>query len=66
MWWHGLDLSGSGQGPVAGSYEDGNELSGFIKVLKFVEWQSNCWLVRTPLHGVSKQVYFVETLSNLV
>jgi hypothetical protein len=27
----GLDSSGSGQGPVAGSCEDGNELSGSMK-----------------------------------
>jgi hypothetical protein len=28
---YGLDSSGSGQGPVAGPSEHGNETSGFIK-----------------------------------
>jgi hypothetical protein len=28
MRWYGLDLSGSGYGPVEGSCEHGNELSG--------------------------------------
>jgi hypothetical protein len=31
MLWCGLDLSGSGQGPVEGSCEDDNEPSGSIK-----------------------------------
>jgi hypothetical protein len=34
---HGLDLSGSGQGPVAGSCEHGNEPSGSIKCLEIIE-----------------------------
>jgi hypothetical protein len=31
VWGCELDSSGSGQGSVAGSYEHGNECSGFIK-----------------------------------
>jgi hypothetical protein len=33
---YGLDSSGLGQGPVAGSYEHGNEPSGTIKAGNFV------------------------------
>jgi hypothetical protein len=33
----GLDSSGSGQGPVAGSCEHGNEPSGSIKVGEFLD-----------------------------
>jgi hypothetical protein len=33
----GMDASGSGQGPVAGSFEHGNEPSGFIKDGKFID-----------------------------
>jgi hypothetical protein len=29
--WYGLNLSGSGYGPVEGCFEHGNEPSGFIK-----------------------------------
>jgi len=29
--WRGLDASGSGQDPVAGACEHGNESSGYIK-----------------------------------
>jgi hypothetical protein len=32
---HGLDLSGAGEGQVAGYCEFGNERSGFIKCRKF-------------------------------
>jgi hypothetical protein len=39
MGWYGLDRSGSGQGPVEGSREHGNEPSGSI-----------CWEVREWLH----------------
>jgi hypothetical protein len=35
MGWHGLDSSGSGQGPVKSSCEPGNELSGSITFWKF-------------------------------
>jgi hypothetical protein len=31
---------------VAGSYEHDNEPSGFIKCWEFLEWLSNCWLLR--------------------
>jgi hypothetical protein len=33
----GLDASGSGQGPVAGSCENGNELSGSLKGVEFFD-----------------------------
>jgi hypothetical protein len=33
----GLDLFGSGRGPVAGSCESGNELLGFIKDGEFLD-----------------------------
>jgi hypothetical protein len=36
-WGHGLDLSSSGQGKVAGSCECGNEPSGSIKCEDFLE-----------------------------
>jgi hypothetical protein len=31
MGWYGLDWSGSGEGPVQGSCEDGNESLAYIK-----------------------------------
>jgi len=34
---HGLDASGSGQGPVACFYEHSNELSGSIKCREFLD-----------------------------
>jgi hypothetical protein len=34
---HGLDLTGAGQGQVAGYCEFGNELSGSIKCGKFLD-----------------------------
>jgi hypothetical protein len=34
---HGLDASGSGQGPVVGSYEDDNEPLGSIKSGGFLD-----------------------------
>ena len=43
-WGHGLDLSGSGQGQVAGSYECGNEPSGSIKCMQLFGWLVS-WLV---------------------
>jgi hypothetical protein len=33
----GLDSSGSGYGPVTGSFEDGNEPSGSVKVGEFLD-----------------------------
>jgi hypothetical protein len=36
-WGYGLDLSGSGQGPVAGYCEHGNELSVSIKAGEFLD-----------------------------
>jgi hypothetical protein len=35
--WHGLDQSGPGQGQVAGSCEYGDEPSGSIKCVEFLE-----------------------------
>jgi hypothetical protein len=37
MGWYGLDRSVSGQGPVEGSCEHGNELSGSIKCWELLE-----------------------------
>jgi hypothetical protein len=37
MGWYGLDQSGPGQGPVGGSCEHGNELSGSIKCWEVLE-----------------------------
>jgi hypothetical protein len=33
-----LDASGSGQGPLAGCYDDGNEPSGSIKDGEFIDY----------------------------
>jgi hypothetical protein len=41
MGWYGLDLPGSGYGPVEGSSEHGNEPPGSIK----------CWEVLEQLHN---------------
>jgi hypothetical protein len=49
----GLDSSGSGYGPVAGSCEHGNEPSGSIKVGEFLDYLNFYWLSRmTLLHVV--------------
>jgi hypothetical protein len=32
-WWYGVDRTGSGQGPVGGSCEHGDEPSGSLKLL---------------------------------
>jgi hypothetical protein len=37
MGWYGLDRSGSGYGPMEGSYEHGNEPSGYIKFREVLE-----------------------------
>ena len=37
MWGYRLDLTGSGQGQVAGTCECGNELSGSIKCREFLD-----------------------------
>jgi hypothetical protein len=37
VWGHGLDCSDSGQGRVEGCCEYGNESSGSIKCVKFLE-----------------------------
>jgi hypothetical protein len=34
---YGLDLSGTGYGPVAGSYENGNDISGYIECRQSLE-----------------------------
>jgi hypothetical protein len=44
--WYGLDRSGSGQGPVEGSCEHGDEPSGFIKCWDVLEWLHNWRLLR--------------------
>jgi hypothetical protein len=59
MGWIGLDLSGSGQGQVASSYEHDNEPSGSTKYLEILEKLRNwrllkkhsvpwSWLVTSP------------------
>jgi hypothetical protein len=45
MGWCGLDLSGSGLGPVKGSCEHGDEPSGSIKCWEILEQLSDCWLL---------------------
>jgi hypothetical protein len=40
----GLDSSGSGYEPVAGSCEHGNKHSGSIKGGEFLRQLSDCWL----------------------
>jgi hypothetical protein len=42
----GLDSSGSGQGPVAGPCENGNESSGSIKGGEFLDYLSDSWLLK--------------------
>jgi hypothetical protein len=42
----GLDLSGSGQRPVAGSSKHGNELLGSIKRGEFLDYRSNYQLLK--------------------
>jgi hypothetical protein len=44
--WSGLDWSGSGDGPVEGSCEHGNELSGSIRCWEFLEWLQNGQLLK--------------------
>ena len=38
MWGYGLDRVGSGQGQVAGTFECGNEPSGYVKFGEFLDW----------------------------
>jgi hypothetical protein len=47
----GLEASGSAYVPVAGSCEQGNEPSHFIKVCEFLNWLSICFSIRALLHG---------------
>jgi hypothetical protein len=46
MGWYGLNRSGSGYGPVEGSYERGNETSASIKCWEVLEWLHNWQLLR--------------------
>jgi hypothetical protein len=41
MGWYGRDQSGSGQRPVVGSCQHGDEPSGFLKSLGVPEWLHN-------------------------
>jgi hypothetical protein len=41
MGWYGLDRTGSGYGPVEGSFEHGDEPSGSIKHWEVLEWLHN-------------------------
>jgi len=42
----GLDSSGSGYEPVVGPYEGGNEPSGSIKGREFLDYLSDCQLLK--------------------
>jgi hypothetical protein len=46
VWESELDSSGSGQGPVATSYEHGNEPSGYIQGEEFLNQMSDYRLLR--------------------
>jgi hypothetical protein len=46
MGWYGLDRSGSGEGPVEGSCEYGDELSGSLKCWEVPEWLHRWQLLR--------------------
>jgi len=41
-----MDASGSGQGPMMGSCEHGNKPSGSIKRGEFLDYLSDCWLLK--------------------
>jgi hypothetical protein len=43
---HRLDLSGSGQGQMAGCCECGNEPSVSMKSGKFIDWLTTCWIFK--------------------
>jgi hypothetical protein len=45
-WESGLDSSGSGFGPVAGSCEHGNETTGSTKSGKFLDHLNECLLLK--------------------
>jgi hypothetical protein len=44
MGWYAVDSSGSGQEPVEGVYEHGNEPSGSITFWEILEYLSDWWL----------------------
>jgi hypothetical protein len=46
---NGLDRTGSGQGSVEGSFEQGNEPSASIKCWEVLEWLHNWQLLRKGL-----------------
>jgi hypothetical protein len=46
MGWYGLDRCGSGQGPVEGSCEHGDEPSGSINCWEVLEWLDNWQLLK--------------------
>jgi hypothetical protein len=41
-----LDSYGSGQRQVTDSHEKDNEPSGSVKCWEFLEWLSDCWLLK--------------------
>jgi hypothetical protein len=49
MSWYGLDQSGSGQGPVEGSFGHSNEPSGSMKCLEIPGWLHNWRLLKKGL-----------------
>jgi len=50
---YGPDLRGSGQGPVAGPCEHGNDSSSSVEGGEFLEYLSDRLSRRTLLHGVT-------------
>jgi hypothetical protein len=45
----GLDISGSGQGPVAGCCEHGDEPSGSVKGAIFLDQLSDCQVLKEDI-----------------
>jgi hypothetical protein len=42
----GVVLSGTGYRPMVNSCKNGKEHSGSIKYWEYLEWLSNCWLLK--------------------
>jgi hypothetical protein len=49
VWYYGLGSSGSGQGPVMGSCEHGNEPTGSIKAREFLDHHSDYKVIKKSL-----------------
>jgi hypothetical protein len=46
MAWYGMNSSGSGQGPVEGFCEHGNEPCGSVKCWEILEQLNDWWLLK--------------------